>query len=248
MAYTNPLDYFSGHAADYAKYRPVYPDELIQYMKDLVPYRGVLWDAACGNGQMATGLSPYFQLVCASDISPQQIALAPADDNILYSVQSAENTDYPNAYFDMVVVSQALHWLDLLSFFREVKRVLRPGGIFAAIGYDLVTVNPPIDELLQHLYQHILGDYWPKERKIIESRYQNMPFPFEERPFPELFMRSNWSVERYVDYLNTWSGVKQYEIANQENPVARIHKELYNLWGNAPLQVSFPLFGRVGTL
>jgi SAM-dependent methyltransferase len=108
---------------------------------------------------MATGLSLFFQLVCASDISLHQIALPPADVNILFSVQPAEKTDLPDAYFDKVVVVKAFHWLHLQTFYQEVKRVLRPNCVFTSIGCDLVTVNPTIDALLQHLYYDILAEY-----------------------------------------------------------------------------------------
>jgi len=61
-------------------------------------------------------------------------------------------------------------------------------------------------------------------------------------------MRSSWFVDRYMAYLNTWSGIKQYVSITGENPVAAIRKELCPAWGNNVLEVNFRLFGRVGSL
>jgi SAM-dependent methyltransferase len=37
---------------------------------------------------------------------------------------------------DIVTVSQALHWMDPFPTFEEARRILRPGGVFAAFDYD----------------------------------------------------------------------------------------------------------------
>ena len=54
-------DRFSGHAAEYALYRPHYPKELFQYLASLAPNRDAAWDCATGNGQAAEMLAEYFR-------------------------------------------------------------------------------------------------------------------------------------------------------------------------------------------
>jgi len=68
-----------------------------------------------------------FSEVQATDVSAQQIANAIPETNVHYSVQPAQPT--PDAYFDAVIVAQALHWFDLDQFWVEVNRVLRKGGV-----------------------------------------------------------------------------------------------------------------------
>jgi SAM-dependent methyltransferase len=53
-------DHFSGHAGDYAKYRPDYPDELFAFLASLAPARDLAWDAGTGSGQAAHGLAAHF--------------------------------------------------------------------------------------------------------------------------------------------------------------------------------------------
>lgn len=123
-------DLFSNHAADYASFRPQFPAELIKHLASLVNYRGVAWDCATGNGQLAVQLERYFNLVCASDISAAQIKEAPARGGIHYSVQPAESTDYPDHFFDLITVGQAIHWLNREAFYKEAKEYCAPALSF----------------------------------------------------------------------------------------------------------------------
>ena len=87
-------DNFSSQSDLYAKYRPVFPPELIHYIISLVPTHNYAWDCGTGNGQLAQLLSPYFKEIFATDISPQQLANAVQMPNINYSKQPAEKTSF----------------------------------------------------------------------------------------------------------------------------------------------------------
>ena len=50
-------DHFSGHAADYASFRPGYPPELFDFVAALPRRRGTAWDCGTGSGQAAVGLA-----------------------------------------------------------------------------------------------------------------------------------------------------------------------------------------------
>jgi len=54
--------------------------------------------------------------------------------SFLNTVSSA--TGLENDSVDIVVCSQSLHWMDPEPTFREIARILRPGGVFAAIDCD----------------------------------------------------------------------------------------------------------------
>ncbi len=49
-------DHFSDHAADYARYRPDYPDSLFDFLGKAVKHHELAWDGGTGNGQAAVGL------------------------------------------------------------------------------------------------------------------------------------------------------------------------------------------------
>lgn len=207
-------DLFSAHAADYAAFRPKYPLSLGKAIAQLQRYRGVAWDCATGNGQLAMQLADHFALVCASDASAAQIQQAPANNYIHYSVQPAEHTDYPDHYFDVVTVAQAIHWLDIEAFYQEARRVVKPEGHIVVIGYGLCSINEAVDKWLHTFYYDTIYAYWEPERKLLEDCLASLPFPFREVPFPALHMEVEWTATQFLQYLSTWSAVRNF-IAEQ---------------------------------
>ncbi len=88
----NMKDNFSKQASEYSKFRPQYPDEMIDYLVSFVKNKAVALDIATGNGQVAHKLSRFFETVYAIDISQNQLDNAIPAENIIYKVASAENT------------------------------------------------------------------------------------------------------------------------------------------------------------
>ena len=116
-------DNFSRQSDIYAKYRPAYPQQLYDFIFQHVAGKQAAWDCATGNGQAAKELAKVFDKVYATDISQKQIENAVQQPNIFYSVQPAEQTNFPNNSFDLITVAQALHWFRFDDFYAEVKRV-----------------------------------------------------------------------------------------------------------------------------
>ena len=147
---------FDDKADLYASSRPMYPQELFDFMAALVESHEEAWDCATGNGQAAIGLAKYFSKVEATDISKEQIANAFYSENINYSLQPGESTNFQENQFDLVNVAQALHWFDYETFWDEVHRVLKPDGAFVASSYVWPHVNEDIDQILE---EHIKESY-----------------------------------------------------------------------------------------
>lgn len=238
-------DLFSTGSEQYAQFRPGYPHELFVFLENLLTKKDRAWDCATGNGQVAASLSVFMKQVEGTDISLQQLQNAIKRPNIRYSVQPAEKTDFPGDFFDLVTVAQAVHWFEMEKFFSEVKRVLKPSGVLAVIGYSLFRSNIGTDKIIDHFYRDILGPYWDEERKYLEERYQTILFPFEEIPAPQFSMREEWSFDRLTGYLRTWSAVNHYKKEKGEDPVSLIEKELLKEFGNSGV-VEFPILLRLG--
>ena len=87
-------DNFSTGSDKYAIYRPGYPDNLVNYIVNLIEHKENVWDCGTGSGQFAVKLSPHFKSVYATDINQSQIDNSVQFKNIKYSVQSAEKLPF----------------------------------------------------------------------------------------------------------------------------------------------------------
>lgn len=225
-------DHFSTAAGDYARFRPGYPDALFAWLAERAPARRRAWDCATGNGQAAHGLAGRFDQVVASDASASQLARATADPRIAYVVCVSEVTPFAGRCFDAVLIAQALHWLDLDRFYREVRRVARPGCVLAACSYTLAGVEPAVDEVVMALYDRVLGPYWPVERHHVERGYRDLSFPFPPLAPPPLELCRDWTLAELTGYLGTWSATRRYRVATGRDPVAAVAGDLAAAWGN----------------
>lgn len=241
-------DHFSGHSADYAKYRPGYPDALFAWAAALVESPDLAWDVGTGSGQAAVGLARHFQRVIASDAARAQVLSAVAHARVEYKVMPAEQSDFADASVDLVAVAQALHWFDHDRFFAEVKRVLKPRGAIVVWTYGLTKVSREVDAVIEGYYRDIVGAYWPPDRIHVDSGYRTLPFPFAEIQAPRFMMSASWRLEEFFGYLDTWSAAKRYATEHKTNPLDLIRDALGRAWGEQmhARRVTWPLAVRAG--
>ena len=240
-------DHFSKQAADYAKFRPGYPQKLFDYLGSIAPSRTLAWDCGTGNGQAAIGLASVFHRVIATDASEKQISNAHPHERVEYRVARAEESALESASIDLIMVAQALHWFDLARFYAEARRVLKHNGLLAASAYNLLHVAPAIDEVINRYYFEVVGPFWPPERVLVE-KFHELPLPFSEIQAPSFEMIAQWNLEHLVGYLRSWSATQRFIAANQRDPLGQIIDELRRAWGN-PQEVRtvlWPLILRVG--
>jgi 2-polyprenyl-3-methyl-5-hydroxy-6-metoxy-1,4-benzoquinol methylase len=86
------------------------------------------------------------------------------DKTVHYSQQNAEQTDFDDGYFDLIVSTAMLHETNkpgLQRIFEECRRLLRPGGVMAHL-------EVPVR------YEHI--GIWPQIRADWEAQVNNEPF------------------------------------------------------------------------
>ena len=96
----------------------------------------VALDYCCGNGEVAVEMARRgASKVIGIDISDVAVANATelaktmgVGDVCEFRVMDAENTDFPDDTFDVIHEYGALHHLDLKAAFRELARILKPGG------------------------------------------------------------------------------------------------------------------------
>jgi SAM-dependent methyltransferase len=241
-------DYFSDHAPDYARYRPCYSADLFEYLAAVSPARELAWDCGTGNGQAAVELAKVFGRVVATDASAEQVAAAFRHERIEYRVERAEETSLGPATVDLVTVAVAVHWFELEAFYREVRRVLKPGGVLAAWTYHLPVIDAGVDLALERYYRQVLAGYWPERIRYLEERYSTLPFPFDELHPPAFEMGADWDLGQLLGFLHSWSATRKYAKERGTNPLEIIWPELAAAWGDpgGKRAIRWPLHLRVG--
>jgi SAM-dependent methyltransferase len=242
-------DHFSKVAANYAAFRPRYPDALFAYIASVAPGRSLVWDCAAGSGQASVPLAAHFDRVIATDASASQISAATPHPCVEYRVALAEASGVADASCDAVTVAQAIHWFDLPRFYAEVDRVLVPNGIFAAWAYNVLRVDGVgIDEVIRWYHDTVVGPYWPLGRRQVEIGYSEILFPFDELDPPKFHMGTRWSLDDLVGYVRTWSAGTRYAEAHGHDPSDMLVERIEPVWGNREhcRDVTWPLHIRVG--
>ena len=244
-------DHFSGHAHDYARYRPTYPPALFSTLSSLVPSRRRCWDAGTGSGQAAIGLGEHFEEVVATDASAEQIAHAQPHPRVSYRVAPAKRSGLPDRWADLITVGQAVHWFELKNFFEEVRRVGARGSVLAVWAYDLFELpESPAAHAVFRAFHDRVEAYWPPQRALVARRYADLFFPFEEISLAPIPMTAEWSLERVLGYLSTWSSVKAFTKATGEDPLDALAPELASAWGDPASEktVRWPLILKAGRI
>lgn len=220
----------------YAQARPRYPAALYEWLVSVCPAHGSVWDVGCGNGQAAIDLRSFFDAVQATDVSSSQIENAPAYEGVTFSVQPAEATNFANHVFDAVCVAQALHWFDYTQFWPEVRRVLKPGGVFSAWGYSWPHIEPAIDELLEYNFLSVIRPYWADQNKLLWDGYADVPFPLKRIDVPKIELSMEWSVEQFFAYLHSWSATRRCMEANGDDFFESSFRKVSEIWGGEALR------------
>ena len=151
-------------AEQYARLRPDYPSKLY---KQIWEYCGIqsgcrkslAVDLACGTGISTMPLAEHFDRVIGIDLSQAQIDNAKKDlPNIQFRVGPGEDLSFlTNESVDLITTANGLHWFNKDHVFAEIKRVLRPRGVFAAYAYGFVRVDcEPANQHLHYVSWKIL--------------------------------------------------------------------------------------------
>jgi len=242
-------DNFSKQAAVYVRYRPGYPQELFDYILGFVKEKDVAWDCGTGNGQSAKMLSDHFEKVFATDISQKQLDNAWQAPNIFYSIADEVQSGLDDESVSLITVAQAIHWFKFAKFYDEVNRVAKPGAVIAVWTYSRSKISGEIEDIISDYHFNTLGEYWDAERKYVDDKYVNIPFPFPEIETPDFNIELSWSLEDLKGYLNTWSALQKFITARAFSPVDDIIKKIAPHWGEATeRKIIFPIHLRLGII
>jgi hypothetical protein len=138
-----------------------------------------------------------------------------------------------------------MHWYDLDAFYAEAQRVLRPGGLLAAIGYGWFYVDPRVDEIVGRGLLKPLEPHWSPGNWLLVDGYRTIPFPGEDVRLTPAAIHLSWTREQLEAYVRSWSAVQRLG----KDAVASSFVELASIWPNdQPRHVFMPVVTRVARL
>ncbi|WP_336838677.1 class I SAM-dependent methyltransferase [Sphingobacterium siyangense] len=130
----NSIDRFTDRVVDYEKFRPCYPKEIIQVLKEQIGLDKKWLVADIGSG---TGLSTQLFLENGNDV----FAVEPNREmresllhhfktyrNLIALNATAENTSIESGCVDLIFAGQSFHWFDREACKREFARILTENG------------------------------------------------------------------------------------------------------------------------
>ncbi len=246
----SPRNWFDEGGRAYARFRPEYPSDLVDFLASLTPQTRLAVDVGCGNGQLTRLLSASYDAVIGLDPSADQISHASQDERITYLRAPAEQLPLDPHSADLITAAQAAHWFNLPAFYQEVRRVGVQGGVLALISYGVLELEAGLNDRFQEFYWNEIGPYWPPERRLVDEGYAGIDFPFEPLPAPVMHIELEWHLTEFLGYLLTWSAVRHAKEAGHSTILMRFADDLAAAWGdsNQRRSIRWPLNMRIGKI
>ena len=168
----DPTERFSNRVADYAKCRPSYPAELLEFIRDELGLTTahVIADVGSGTGILSKVFLDHGNVVYGVEPNAGMRGVAEAllaGYRHFHSVPGrAETTLLERDHVDYVVVGQAFHWFDVDGARKEFRRILKPGGWIVLIWNSRRTDSTPFLKA----YEAYL-EQWGTDYIAVRSRY-----------------------------------------------------------------------------
>jgi SAM-dependent methyltransferase len=141
---------FGAAAADYDRYRPRYPDELVDDVVALLPGRRIL-EVGAGTGIATVAFADRGMLMTCVEPDPQMAAVLSAKlAGVELRVELATFEDWSAARpagapgFDGLISGQAWHWTDPGTRWADAAKAVRGGGVIALFWNEDHYVDPRV--------------------------------------------------------------------------------------------------------
>jgi SAM-dependent methyltransferase len=229
----DPAKRFSSRVADYVRYRPSYPPELIPWLVrecGLTPQSAVA-DIGSGTGFFAAlflrfgcpvwGVEPNAEMRHAGEgLLADEPRFASRDGR-------AEATGLPDRSVDFVVAGQAFHWFDRDAAGLEFRRILRPPG-WVVLAWNERLVEGPFLEGYEAVLESYSADYKQVDHRRMDEGVMDRFFGagrWKQAAFPN---EQHFDLEGLLGRMHSSSyapppGSQAYERVNYE--LARVFAE-----------------------
>ena len=191
MTFIDAKERFSNRVADYVRYRPGYPGEVLTVLRtecglrsghaiaDIGSGTGFLSELFLKNGNRVYGIEPNQEMRQAGE---EYLA---AYDSFSSIDASAEATSLKDASVDFITAGQSFHWFDPDAARREFARILKPNGWVVVLWND----RRKEEVSFMHAYEDLLERFGTDYKKVKDAypeaeRIRSFLSTFSERDLP----------------------------------------------------------------
>lgn len=222
----NGYERFLGFADIYDEGRPHLPGKAIEILKRYLNNEiEVIVDIGCGTGNSTEICTDYADKVIGIEPSEDMLKKAREKENskLTFLKGYGNNTGLESNIADIVICSQAFHWMEPDSTIKEVSRILKKGGIFAVIDADTFPVIDLRIEKENSDIQDTIETLDKKQNLIIYPRSQHLKNMINSNQFQyckEICFCNEvlYDRERFEKYVYSKGGM-QNAIKNNYEPV-----------------------------
>lgn len=191
-------------STDYAKFRDIYPQEFYDKIvqRQLCINGQKVLDVGTGTGVLPRNMYQYGAKWIGTDISEKQIEQAKILSHgmsIDYYVQSTENIDFPDNFFDVITACQCFWYFNHEQVMPKLFHMLKPGGRVLILYMAWL----PFEDKIAGASENLVLKYSPKwsgagetiHPIVIPNCYlENFKVVFhEEYPLKVHFTREGWN-------------------------------------------------------
>jgi len=171
MSFADAKQRFSNRVADYVRYRPGYPVEILPLLKTWTSFRTdhVIADIGSGTGLLSKLFLDFGNRVLG--VEPNAEMRAAGEEflsgypNFKSIAGSAEATTLPADSVDFIAAGQAFHWFQMPAAREEFHRILKPGGRVLVIWNERLLD----DTAFLREYEALLNRFGTDYAKVNES-------------------------------------------------------------------------------
>jgi SAM-dependent methyltransferase len=211
---------FGTAAERYDLYRPTYAEDAVVWALGQNASR--VADLGAGTGILSRLLRDLGHDVVA--VEPDDLMrarLVQVSPGVTAVAGRAEAIPLPDASVDAAVAGQAYHWFDRPPAHREIARVVRPGGVFAAMRNDADPATPWTVQFAEIIDGPVRQD---EEREVADFGDSFEPVEFKE------FRHEMWvTPDALVAMATTRSPYLVADEQGRRDLVAAIHALLHDV-------------------
>jgi len=233
---------FGEVAEQYDRFRPGYPDALVERVlaHARLPMHGRILEIGCGTGKATQSFAERGHAITCLEPSPQMAAVALSNlerfARVEIVVETFEDWPLPERPFQLALSAQAFHWIDPAQRYSKVARALQPGGLLAVMFHMPLQGDGPIRKAIDRAYAECAPELAarepgsaPRSRSLIDEFAAAEEFSgFVCEAFP---WSRNFSASEYVGLLCTQSDHAMLPAPIREALLGRIEASILDAGG-----------------